>query len=158
MINRTYVVKMPTGAPTGNLDILVQSSPGSLTAPVTASVDGAYYEVRGRSLRFESTTGSVNANNVANFVPRGRLGIAVSITPLGNAAASADIPVVQLSTSLFTFNATATTGFTTLTQPAESATGPFIRLIGAASNATKFFLVTLLIAEDRDEDRSPGGR
>lgn len=154
MINRTYVCKMPTSSPTANFDIFVQATPGSLSAPATAGTDGAYWEIRGRSLRFETTTGSTN-NAVANFTPRARLGLSVTITPLGNAAAAPDVPVVQLSTSFATLNTA--TGFTGMVQPAETNNNPFIRLIGATSTATKFFLVTLFIAEDKDENRETGG-
>lgn len=155
MINRTFIVKMPTSSSTTAVDIPVQSNPGTPTTPVTVATDAVYYEWRGRTLRFEQlkllSTGAANPS----WSPRARLGIQVSVQPLGNAAIVTDVPDVQLSASFGTF------GVTGIAVPALAdnvSAGPIIRLIGGAATAGKFFMVNLLIAEAKDEDLSPTGR
>ncbi len=154
MINRTYVVKMPeSGSGATPLDILVETAPGTNAAPIT-SATGLYYEWRGRTLRFEQrkllSTGAANPA----WSPRARLGIQLSVTAFGNAAAAADVPDAQLSASFGVFSAT---GMAVPAVADSVSGGPFIRLIGTASTADKFYLVNLLIAEDKDENRTPGG-
>lgn len=157
MINRTYIVKMPTSTSTAPVDIAVQSNPGSNAAPVVPSApaaDAAYYEWRGRTLRFEqlklTSAGAANAN----WSPRVRLGVLVNVSSFGNAAIDTDLPDLQLSASFGTF---AATGIAVPALADSVANGPIIRLIGGAATAGKFFIVTLMIAEDKDEDRSPSG-
>jgi hypothetical protein len=156
MINRTYVVKMPESASgTTPLDILVESAPGTQAAPITFGT-GLYYEVRGRTLRFEQRklTSAGNANSA--WSPRARLGFSLTVTPFGNAALQTDAPDTFLSASFGTFAATGMV-LPAVAVPDSVSGGPLIRLVGGASTADKFYLVTLLIAEDKDEDRSPSG-
>lgn len=157
MVNRTWLVKMPTSTATAPVDIAVQSNPGSNSAPVTPAApaaDATYYEWRGRTLRFEQlkllSSGAANSS----WSPRARLGFQVSVQSFGNAGIDTDLPDLQLSASFGTFAATG------LAVPAlaDSVTaGPIIRLIGGTATAGKFFLVNLLIAEAKDEDASAGG-
>jgi hypothetical protein len=169
MINRTYIVLMPTSAPTTPLDLFVQSAPvvtaagtipmGNQANPVKVA-DAAWYEWRGRTLRFEqlklTATGAANAN----FSPAARLGFAVSVTPIAAASATTDVPpVAQLSAS---FGSLASTDAgPTINIPALAdnvSSGPMIRLIGSASTAGKFFVVNLFVMEDKDDSRSPSGQ
>ena len=157
MINRTYIVKMPTSSPTANFDIFVQSNPGSQSVPVKPAFDSAYYEIGGRTLRFEQlallSTGAANPA----FSPLGRLGIQVSITQILGAVAGV-APGMQLSAS---FGALASTdGGPTVNIPAlpdDVSNGPMIRLVGSSATAGHYFMVNLLIAEDKDENRSSSG-
>lgn len=157
MINRTWLVKMPTSTATAPVDIAVQSAPGSNTTPIVPAApaaDAAYYEWRGRTLRFEQlkllSTGAANTA----WTPEARLGFQVSVASFGNAGIDTDLPDVQLSAS---FGAFAAAGMA-IPALADSVTaGPIIRLIGGAATAGKFYVVNLLIAEDKDENRSPHG-
>lgn len=154
MINRTYIVKMPTSSSTTAVDIPVQNIPGSQAAPVTVATDALYYEWRGRTLRFEQLKLLAGGGANTAWTPRMRLGVQVSVCPIGNAAIVTDLPDVQLSASFGTF---AATGIAIPALADNVTNGPIIRLIGGAGTAGKFFLVNLLIAEDKDEDRSPSG-
>lgn len=169
MLNRTYIVLMPTSSPTTALDIFVQSAPvvtasgtipiGNQANPVKVA-DAAWYEWRGRTLRFEQLALTAAGGANPNFSPLARLGFEVSVTPISNASATTDVPpVVQLSAS---FGSLASTDAgPTIAVPAlpdNVTNGPMIRLIGSASTAGKFFSVTLKIFEDKDEGRTAGGR
>src|SRR4051812_41124208 len=132
MINRTYIVKMPTSSSTTAVDIPVQNIPGTQALPITVATDAIYYEWRGRTLRFEqlklTSTGAANSS----WSPRMRLGVQVSVAPIGNAAIVTDLPDVQLSASFGTFTATGIA----IPALADSVTnGPILRLIGGAGTA-----------------------
>ena len=148
---RTYVVKMPTASPTGALDILVSTDPGEQSAPVTASTDGAYYEVLGRPVRFETESGDTG------FVPRLYAGFAVTITPI-QASGQITLPGVQLSASLASLASTDSSPDIAVPALADGAGGPMIRLIGTADTAGDFFLVSLFIEDFATHDRNVTGR
>jgi len=155
MINRTFFVKMPTSSPTTAVDIPVQSNPGSSTAPVTVATDAVYYELRGRTLRFEQLKLLSSGGANSAWAPRARLGVQVSVASFGNAAISTDLPDIQLSASFGTW---AVSGMAIPALADSVANGPIIRLKGDTGTAGKFYIVNLLIAEQRDEDLSPTGR
>ncbi|HEV3059575.1 MAG TPA: hypothetical protein VGY48_15100 [Vicinamibacterales bacterium] len=154
MINRTFFVKMPTSSPTTAVDIPVQTNPGSSTAPVTVATDAVYYELRGRTTRFEQlkllTSGGANSA----WSPLARQGVLATVTPFGNAAIVTDLPDLQLSASFGTW---AASGIAIPALADSVANGPIIRLIGGAGTAGKFFVVSLLIFEEKDENRSSTG-
>lgn len=160
MISRTYVVKMPstpdTAAP---VDILVQNQPGTQAAPVVTAGDAAYYELRGRPLRIPVESGGAPptaAQIAAGFVPRFRLGVALSITPIRNAIAGVS-PGVQLSSTLASLASTNVGPSINVPALADPAGGPSIRLIGGAATSGLFFLVSLQVPEAKDEDREGTG-
>jgi hypothetical protein len=176
MLNRTYIVLMPGGSggtATAPLDLFVQSAPvttangtipiGNQANPVKGTgttADAAWYEWRGRTLRFEQLALTAAGGANPNFSPLARLGFEISVTPISNASATTDVPpVVQLSAS---FGSLASTDAgPTIAVPAlpdNVTNGPMVRLIGSASTAGKFFSVTLKIFEDKDEGRTAGGR
>jgi hypothetical protein len=150
VISRTYIVKMPNEVSTNPIDILVQNNPGEQDAPVVAGGDGAYYEWRGLPLRLPNPAGD------NSFVPRLRLGFEIVVTPISTTI-STDTPGVQLSASLASLSST--DGGPTISVPAfaDPVAGAAIRLTGGAGTAGKVFAVTLKVAEQRDEDRSPTG-
>lgn len=168
MINRTYIVLMPTSSPTTALDIFVQSAPvttatgsipiGNQANPVKIA-DAAWYEWRGRTLRFENlkllSTGAANSA----WSPLARLGFELSVTPISATSAITDVPpVAQLSASFGSLASTDVGPTIAIPALADNVTnGPMIRLIGSASTAGKFFVVTLRIAEDKDDSRSSSG-
>lgn len=148
MINRQYVVKMPTSSPAAPLYILVQDDPGTQDDPVVAGTDGAYYELRGRPIRFETVSGDTG------FVPRMALGFHVDLTPM-----SCTFPIVwpevQFSASLIQ-NLSSTDSGPTIQVPTfadATAGGPAILVQGNTGTEGNIFLLTLSIAEAKDEDR-----
>ena len=149
MIWRQYVVKMPTAEATAPLNILLLT-PGAQSAPEVAGGDGAYYERRARPVRFETVSGETG------FVPRLRLGFSLSIVPI-QASGQITIPGVQLSASLASLASTDSSPDINVPAFADPAGGPAIRLIGTADTAGDFFVVTLGIAQEADEDRSGTG-
>lgn len=154
MINRTYLVKMPTSVSTTPVDIAVQSSPGTSTTPITTATDAVYYELRGRALRFEqlklTSTGAANSS----WMPRARLGVLAQVQSFGNAAQQTEVPDLQLSASFATW---AATGIAIPALADSTSLGPILRLIGGAGTAGKFYMVNLIVFEAKDEDRSPTG-
>ena len=169
MINRTYIVLMPTEVSTTPVDIFVQSAPvvtasgtipiGNQANPVKVG-DAAWYEWRGRTLRFEQL--KLLATGAANpaWSPAARLGFNISVTPISNASATTDVaPVAQLSASFGALASTDAGPTIAIPALADNVTnGPMIRLIGSASTAGKFFVVNLLVMEDKDDSRSPSGQ
>lgn len=150
MILRTYVVQMPDD--NTPLDILVQSNPGTQDAPVTPVGGGAYYEVRGLSVRFPNP-----ASDATSFVPRGALGFQITVTPAGNVG-PVGIPDVQPSTSIASLASTDAGPSIAVPALADPNDEPVIRLIGDADTTdAKFYLVSLAIREARDADRSTTG-
>lgn len=142
MINRTYIVKMPTEAPTSALNILVRSDPGTQDEPVVA--DGRYYELRGRPIRFETVSGD------SGFVPRCALGYQLAITAIDNRV---DVPSVQLSASLIQ-DLSSGDGSMVVPTLADPGGEPAIQLVGTANTAGNYYQVTIAIAEAKDEDRT----
>jgi hypothetical protein len=148
MISRTYVVQMPGGGEAGHqLDILVQDDPGTQSDPVVLS-SGAYYEVRGRALRIPVLAA---AGASAGFVPRLQLGFSISVTPIGDTVTS--IPAVQLSASLASLASTDTGPTIAIPAFADPNGQPAIRLTSDTDSDAGFFVVSLLISEQKDEDR-----
>jgi hypothetical protein len=152
MLSRLYVVQMPEEVPTTPLDILVESAPGSKDAPALPG-DGAYYEWRGRPLRLETLA----ADGVSGgFVPRLRLGFAVTITPYRQGVVTG-VPGTQLSASLVG-DVSTTDGGPSINVPAlpDPNGEPAIRLSGDVTTAGAVYLVTLLCPEAK-EDNAPRG-
>lgn len=151
MINRQYIVKMPTSVATNPIDILIQNNPGTQAAPVVAGTDGAYYEWRGRPLRIPNPSGT------AGFVPRFRLGFIIGLVRISTAIVT-DLPGVQLSASLASLSSTDAGPTISVPAFADPAGGPAIRLIGGTNTAGGVFVLTLLVAQAKDDDRNPTGR
>jgi hypothetical protein len=149
MITRTYVVQMPEESPTAPLDILVVNTPGSPDAPALPG-DGKYYEWRGRPLRIPVLAAEGAS---AGFVPRTRLGFIATISPIA-AAVSPSLPGVQLSESLASLASTDSGPSINIPTLSDPNGQPAIRLIGDASTAGLFFVVTLMCPEAKDEDRN----
>ena len=151
MISRTYVVLMPSGeAASTPVNIFLQDDPGTIDAPVSQG-SAAYFEVRGRPVRFET----VFADGVANgFVPRLALGYSLSVTPLVSAATpiAASVPAVALSQSLVPDQSI-------LTVPvlADPSGMPAIQLQGSSDTQSHVVLVSLQIMEAKDDDRTGNG-
>ena len=148
MISRTYVVLMPSGGEAATpVNIPVQDDPGLPTAPATQG-SAAWFEWRGRPLRFETVAGD------PGFVPRLRLGFGFSIVPLVSLATpiSTVVPSVAFSESLVQ-------DMSILTMPvlADPSGMPAIQLTGSSSTAGHTYLVTLQIMEAKDEDRTAEG-
>jgi len=178
MIHRQYVCKLAVvGETFPPLDIMVQM-PGTYLAPVdnpalfvgigTAApaawqaLCGAnwYYEVRGRSLRIEHLAA---AGAAAGFTPRMRLGAPISIIPLddqaGLAGVTGAIPPVSISASLAPNPISAVALGAEIGAFPDPAYGPVIRLRNAAvlygaQRGNIYFLVSLGLAENQDEDGS----
>ena len=142
MITRAYVVTMPSGeGATTPVDILIQDDPGTEDAP---GGDGAYYEWRGRPVRFET----VAADGVTGgFVPRMSLGLTLGLTAIGTGPV--EMPAVQLSASLATLAADLGTPFP------DPNGKPAIRLTGNTGTASVVYLLTVQIAQAQDEDQAP---
>ncbi len=178
MIHRQYVVKMtPSIQGFLPLDIAVRI-PGARTAPVAdqaayagsvvtqapaawvaaCCTGGWYYEIRGRAVRVENLAGT------AGFTPRLRLGARVSVVALQDANNQA---LISGSVPPFTFSASLAPD--PIAQPlmgteivgvlADPTYGPVIRLqngvflVGQGQGQhAAYFLVSLGIAENKDED------
>jgi hypothetical protein len=159
MISRTYVVQMPEGSEFGNtLDILVRDDPGAPDAPVLGGANassGAYYEWRGRPLRFETIAADGASGG---FVPRLALGFSLSIVPVDDTSEAITIPSVQLSESLVGTLASTDTGPTiNIPSFADPNDLPAIQLVNSETSAGLFFLVSLQVMEQKDEDRNAAG-
>lgn len=181
MINRTYIAQFNTlgqGAP-AILDICVQATMGTrllpvadpvtygaanVTAPpagwVAANGNGAYYEVRGRTLSLEHLFG---AGAAAGFVQRTNLGFHLTVTPYGSWLAQVGNTVrlggVQLSQSLLAAvggDVGAAIAATNLADPVYGVAQPVIRIHapndGESQLASGLLVVSLLIAERKDDD------
>jgi hypothetical protein len=180
-VNRTYIVDLPWDDITGpslltQMDIVLEI-PGSPELPVMASGgtdvttpppgwlntsgaptgNGAYYEVRGRPVRFESVDGD------PNFVPRGRLGYRIDCCWLDSSGTGSGdsptdgVPMITPSKSITGDGAAGIAGVMDFTF-ADPSYGPVLRINGA--NITKQGLrlqVNLSLFEARDEDRNPTG-
>jgi len=148
MISRTYVVLMPSGGDAAvPVNVFVQNDPGTIAAPVSQG-SAAYFEWRGRPLRFETVAGD------PGFVPRLRLGFGLSVVPLVSLTTpiSTLVPSVALSESLVP-------DLSILTVPvlADPSGMPAIQLTGSTDTAGHTYLVTLQVMDARDEDRTSEG-
>jgi hypothetical protein len=179
MIHRQYVCKLSSsieGFPF--LDIMVQMG-GSYAAPVNnpalfagigtaapaawQAVCGAnwYYEARSRILRLEHLAA---AGAAAGFTPRGRLGAQISIVRLENSVPVAPvpggIPAISASASLAVNPISNVALGAEIGAFADPAYGPVIRLhnsadlFGERQQVGIYFLVSLGLAENQDEDGS----
>lgn len=162
MINRQYVVKMPS-SPTMPLDITLRGPVGSATAPVCTGTtrtdppagwvggDGAFYEWRARPVPFPVTASQA----AAGFVPRGRLGVSVGMVEIATAA-TGSLPAVLLSQSIVN-TLDAGNGVINPVDLADPAYGPVIRLGNSTNTVNKTLLVSVSFFEAKDEDRDPTG-
>lgn len=160
MITRTYDVLMPTD--NSNVDIPVEGNAnwgavGAARQVVVVAVDGFYVEWRNRRLRVPVKAGTA-ATVAAGFVPRFRLGVGISVTPVS--AQVPNVPAIQFSRSLVgdvpsTAGGATTPGDGTFQDPGGA---PTIRVIGNAAYAGVKFRISLMIPEARDEGESPQGR
>jgi len=151
MISRTYVVLMPSGGAAATpVNIFVQDDPGTPDQPVSQG-SAAYFEWRGRPMRFETVADDGAANG---FVPRLRLGFGLSVVPLVSEATpiSTVVPSVALSASLVP-------DLSILLVPVlpDPSGMPVIQLTGSTSTAGHTYLVTIQIMEAKDEDRTGEG-
>lgn len=151
MISRTYVVLMPTDEEaTTPVNIFVQDDPGTPSLPVSQG-SAAYFEWRGRPIRFET----VAADGVAGgFVPRLRLGFSYSLAPLVSQRSpnTTAVPSVAFSESLIP-------DISILSVPvlADPSGMPVIQLTGTADTASHTYVLSLQIMEAKDEDRLAEG-
>lgn len=155
MISRTYVCLLPNSAGV-NLDIAVETAPGTSAAPVgtggvaASAAAGAYYELRGRPIRFPVRAGT------PGFVARARLGWRLSIYKYGASALA--LPGVLLSASIVnTLDSTDNPVTMNLTNLADPGYGPTIRLLNVDGQEGTFYIVHFDLMEAKDEDRSPTG-
>jgi hypothetical protein len=176
MINRTYLVLMPSNASTmGFLDILPRGPVGTVAAPVRIAAggttpptnwqvfgatvgDGQFCELRGRPVPFSVLTTGVPATDAANgFMPRLALGWRLDVHAVGTVG---DVipPTHQLSASLTGILPSPFTNANIFTVGNTDPTyGPAIRLLNTAAVQGRIFVVTLGIAQQRDEDRAETG-
>lgn len=107
MINRQYIVLNPTDVGATPLLDIVLEVPGTQSAPVSSAVggttppsgwnggNGAYYELRGRPIRFPIKSGQ------SGFSPLARLGFLLSVLPFtGPGTVIANQPAVTPSLSV----------------------------------------------------------
>jgi hypothetical protein len=180
MISRTYFAKLSSDQRAMSyLDICVQWTMGTRLAPVAdpatfagvtappagwvaANGNGAYYEVRGRTLRHEHLFGEGAA---AGFTERGHLGFRLSVVPYGNwqaqVTSNANLGGVHLSQSLLAAvggDTTPAIAANNLADPVYGTAQPVIRIYAPLNIAeimpTGLLLVCLDIAERKDEDFS----
>lgn len=174
MILRTYVVKTPDTDP--YIDICVAApmgtqakpvanpglyAPGAVTSPPAGWVQppgvgnssGAYYELRGRSLRLEARAGQ------QGFTPRANLGFHLIVTPYGEQTVPPTTNFnngVQLSASLLAALGGDAGGVIPAATFADPSYGPVIRLFTLVSINSRLgnplCLVHFGIAENKDED------
>lgn len=166
MLNRTFLVKMPSNASTmPYLDILPGGPVGSPSAPVKiaaggttppsgwqvfagpVSGDGQFCEWRSLILRTPILFGATG------FVPRFRLGWHTSIYLADTASTAVATPSVVHSQSLV---GALVSPFDVETV-ADPSYGPSIRLMNAATVQGKTYVVHVLVAEAKDDQRSPTG-
>lgn len=177
MINRTYVVSLPTTQRTipPFVDICVRATMGTRTLPVANPVtygaanvtppplnwtvacgDAAYYELRGRVLPLEHLFA---AGVAGGFTQKLNLGFILSVTLYGNW--QLPTPTVQFSQSLLAAVGGDTGGAvpaTNLADPVYGVAQPVIRVY-SPTNALQG-LVTIInfsVAERKDEDFSQVG-
>ena len=174
MIYRTYVVKTPDTDPF--IDICVAATmgtqakpvaspglypPGTVTPPPAGWVSppgagnssGAYYELRGRSLRLEARAGQTG------FTPRANLGFQLVVTPYGAQTLPFTMALtngVQLSASLLAALGGDSGAVIPLAAFPDPSYGPVIRLFTPTSENSRLgnplCLVHFSVAENKDED------
>jgi hypothetical protein len=171
MINRTYIVKTPSARALFT-DICLRSPMGTRLAPVAdtatypgstpppagwvaACDDGAYYEVRGRPLRFEHLFAE---GAVGGFTSRFNLGFHLSIVPYGvSAGVASAITGVLPSQSLLAAVGGDVDGAIAASNLADPAYGPVIRVYNptfSQGQVSALYVVSLSIAERKDDDFS----
>jgi len=188
MINRTYVVKTPSASRAGYVDICVQAAMGTRTAPVadpsflppgspitaplpgwaTDCGDGAYYEIRGRTLRLEHLA----VDGVSGgFTPRANLGFILTLTPYSSPILQDFGPIsavadgIQLSASLFGVvggDAGGAIPTVVFNDPVYGSSQPVVRVyapveLNAEGPLSKIYIVNFSIMERNDEDYSSIG-
>lgn len=165
MIHRQYFVLMPSNASSmTSIDILPRQV-GTMAAPMriaaggtappagwgvfgAVNADGQVAELRGRPINFETVAAD------AAFNPRFGLGFSLSIMPADSGSdGCVTPPTYQLSASLL---GTLAAPFN-VAQIADPAYGPAIRLLNNPDVQGRVFIVTLSVAEPRDDDRSQTG-
>lgn len=168
MIIRTYVVQMPAGSGSNQpVDIIVEGYPGTQDDPISiangtapsgwnANGNAAYYELLGRPLRLPNALD----NGASQYVPRFHLGWNLTVTLMSNSAVPVPPPPsVQYSASLIQ-NLTSGDAGPSVTVPtfADPTYGPSIRLTnGSGGDGGQVYLVTLMVVEPKDIDRTPTG-
>lgn len=159
-IRRTFFVKMPSVAGQAPyLDVLPMGPVGTPAAPVgdgtdgpagwqefdnNITGDGMFYEIRGRTVRFETTEGD------DGFVPRVRLGWIASVLCVDSSAeAGCKVPpVVIMSKSLLGTPPNANFANITIDDPDY---GPVVRLLNSPDTQGALYCVNLEIEEQKDE-------
>lgn len=183
MIHRTYFVSFPVSQRTQApfVDVCVQATMGTRLMPVAdpatygagnvtpppagwVAVCGgsAYYELRGRTSRFERLFA---AGAVGGFTQRCNLGFTLSITPFGDWSPWAGYtwPSCRLSQSLLAMvggDVGGAIAANSLADPVYGVAQPVIRLYTPAAQAGYLagtVVVNFSIAERKDEDFSPAG-
>lgn len=136
-----------------NMDLLPETAPGTRAAPVghngaaANATNGFVYELRGRPIRFERRISAASG-----FVPRCALGwqigyAAVNVQPT-------EALRIQLSQS-FLGGAAGLLSGVSLTPLADQGGVPTIRITNTATIQGFVLVVTLQIAEAKDDDREP---
>lgn len=168
MISRTYIGRMSNVEAT-SLDIAVQNFPGTQAAPIAGGTNkaavpsaatGAYYELRGRPIRFEQLALVGGAANPA-FVRRARLGWRIS-TYIYGTTSTLLMPSTVLSASIVNSLDSTEAGGPIIATSAlpDPVYGPTIRLVNSAALAAfgaAIVVVHFDILEPKDEDRDPNG-
>jgi hypothetical protein len=165
-IRRTYLVKMPTTAGTSPFfDVLPEGPVGTPSAPVRLTPpngttppngwqdfpndNGQFYEIRGRTIRFETEEGD------DGFVPRARLGWIVSVMCIDGDSDGCNIPPVVILSRSF-IGTPPDSAFVGITVD-DPSYGPVIRLINSPDTEGALYSVNLELEEQKDEDRSHVG-
>ena len=161
MISRTYICLLPNQGGV-DLDIALQNAPGTQAAPVgtggvaASAANGAYYELRGRPVRFEQLALLTGGGANPAFVRRARLGWRIAAYIWNSSVARS--PSFLLSNSVV--QSLVSTEGGTIVNPstlADPGYGPTLRIINHADLATKYLFVHFDIMEAKDDDRDPNG-
>jgi hypothetical protein len=163
MISRTYICRLPDNGAV-NLDIAVRNTPGTRAAPVgtggvvASAANGAYYELRGRAIRFEQLALTPAATANPAFTRRANLGWRIAAYIYGGAAVT-ESPVFLLSNSIVQALASTEVGGPIIAPAtlADPAYGPTLRVVNHANLVARIFIVHFDIMEQKDDDRSPAG-
>lgn len=167
MIFRTYFVVMPTNPGSmPNLDIVLRGPMGTMATPMSianangpagwqvfgaVNGDGQVAEWRGRPVPIDVLFA---AGAAGGFVARFRLGWMLSALPADSSSDGCLVaPTIIYSASLL---GTVAAPFN-LTQIADPAYGPVIRLLNSPDISGRPFIVQLGVAQARDDDRDDTG-
>jgi hypothetical protein len=161
-IRRTFLVKMPSSTLSPYMDILVEGPVGDADEPVRHAAggttpptgwqpftgdDGQFYEIRGRTLRFETVDGD------DGFVPRARLGWQLAVTCMDGDSDGCNIPpVARMSRSFVGTPPVAAFQPMTFDDPDY---GAVIRLLNSPDTEGALYMLTLTFPEPKDESKSP---